>query len=268
MLSDPPLGERARQLVTSAGKLGLVLPREGVDPSAVITGLRDLITQLQNVASTWGAGPDAWKYGQNAYLQAAETIEASLRSWFEDDDGAGAGIVGDGYTRVREMTETTPRPYPLVSAEIGRQMRALRTLGEKLEALLVLRDRPGEPVVLDTNVLMHFLRPDEVPWNQVLGVDQVRIILPIAVIDELDNKKYAGSDRMSGRAALVLRVLRQHSNELGPLVRSRSKQWGEWGGRVFRELRDLGVGDSREVGGSGGCVSDRGMRAPEGIVAG
>jgi hypothetical protein len=53
-----------------------------------------------------------------------------------------------------------------------------------------------------------------------------------------------------------------------PLVRSRSKQWGEWGGRVFRELRDLGVGDSRGVGGSGGCVSDRGMRAPEGIVAG
>ena len=52
------------------------------------------------------------------------------------------------------------------------------------------------------------------------------------------------------------------------LVRSRSKQWGEWGGRVFRELRDLGVGDSRGVGGSGGCVSDRGMRAPEGIVVG
>ena len=54
----------------------------------------------------------------------------------------------------------------------------------------------------------------------------------------------------------------------GLLVRSRSKQWGEWGGRVFRELRDLGVGDSPGVGGSGGCVSDRGMRAPEGIVVG
>jgi hypothetical protein len=55
---------------------------------------------------------------------------------------------------------------------------------------------------------------------------------------------------------------------LTKLVRSRSKQWGEWGGGVFRELRDLGVGDSRGVGGSGGCVSDRGMCAPEGIVAG
>jgi SAM-dependent methyltransferase len=52
------------------------------------------------------------------------------------------------------------------------------------------------------------------------------------------------------------------------LVRSRSKQWDEWGGRVFRELRDLRRVGFRGVGGSGGCVSDRGMRAPEGIVVG
>src|ERR1039457_4645333 len=62
--------------------------------------------------------------------------------------------------------------------------------------------------------------------------------------------------------------VQEGESEPGRLVRSRSKQWGEWGGRVFRELRDLGVGDSRGVGGSGGCVSDRGMRAPERIVVG
>ena len=56
------------------------------------------------------------------------------------------------------MTQDTPRPYPLVSGEIDRQVRVLTALRGKLEALRVLRDRPGELAVLDTNVPMHFQR--------------------------------------------------------------------------------------------------------------
>jgi len=44
----------------------------------------------------------------------------------------------------------------------------------------------------------------------------VRLILPICVIDELDNKKYAGSDLMSRRADQALRALRQRGKELRP----------------------------------------------------
>jgi predicted ribonuclease YlaK len=36
------------------------------------------------------------------------------------------------------------------------------------------------------------------------------------VIDELDNKKYTGSDRMSRRADLAIRALRQYSADLRP----------------------------------------------------
>jgi predicted ribonuclease YlaK len=63
---------------------------------------------------------------------------------------------------------------------------------------------------------MHYQRPDEIPWAEVLGATAVRIILPICVIDELDNKKYTGSDRMSRRADLAIRALRQHSGDLRP----------------------------------------------------
>ena len=63
---------------------------------------------------------------------------------------------------------------------------------------------------------MHYQRLDEIPWAEVLGVTLVRIILPICVIDELDNKKYTGSDRMSRRADLAIRALRQYSADLRP----------------------------------------------------
>lgn len=63
---------------------------------------------------------------------------------------------------------------------------------------------------------MHYHKLDELPWAVVLGVTAVRIILPICVIDELDNKKYTGSDRMSRRADLAIRALRQYSADLRP----------------------------------------------------
>lgn len=44
----------------------------------------------------------------------------------------------------------------------------------------------------------------------------MRIVLPICVVDELDNKQYTGSDRMSHRADLAIRALRQYSAGLGP----------------------------------------------------
>jgi predicted ribonuclease YlaK len=71
-------------------------------------------------------------------------------------------------------------------------------------------------VILDTNVLMHYQRLDKVPWPEVLDLSPVRLILPICVIDELDNKKYAGSDVMSNRANQALRVLRLYGTELRP----------------------------------------------------
>lgn len=193
-----------------------MLLKKGVVPATVVTGITELITRLQNVAGTWGTGPDAWRFGQNSYLQVVEAMEQLLLSWFEDDDGVGAGMQSGGYRLVRDMTAATPRPYPLVSGEVERQVRALTALKSKLESLQILTEREGEPIVLDTNVLMHFQRLDELPWAEVLGTSPVRIILPICVVDELDNKKYAGSDRMSRRADQAIRVLRQYSSQLGP----------------------------------------------------
>jgi rRNA-processing protein FCF1 len=192
-----------------------MLLSEGAAPAAVADGLDDMIRRMQQIPGGW-ARPDSWSLVQNSYLQLVETLEQALRSWFEDDDGAAAGLYGGHYKLIREMTASTPRPSPLLNDEAARQVRVLERLRAKVQALEALRAREGQIAVLDTNVLMHFQRLDEIPWTEVLDVTPVRIILPICVIDELDNKKYTGSDRMSRRAHIAIRMLRQYSADLRP----------------------------------------------------
>lgn len=186
------------------GSLRHMLLREGIDPTVAIAKLTDLIGRLEGAGSAF-ARPGDWQAAQNGYLQVVETVERQLASLFEDDEGTAAGLFGEQYRMIREMSASTPRPEPLIGLEAGRQAAALQRLVSGVTALRALRDRIGVPVVLDTNVLMHYHRPDRVPWAEVIGCDSVRLVLPICVLDELDNKKYADSDRMSRRADMAAR---------------------------------------------------------------
>jgi predicted ribonuclease YlaK len=44
-----------------------------------------------------------------------------------------------------------------------------------------------------------------VDWKEVVGVEQVRLFLPITVADELDELKYTGKDRVRGKARAALK---------------------------------------------------------------
>jgi hypothetical protein len=202
-------------LLRFRGSLGHMLLREGMDPTVAIGNLADLIGRLERAGSAF-ARPGDWQAAQNGYLQVVETVERQLASLFEDDDGTAAGLFGEQYRMIREMSASTPRSEPLIGLEAGRQAAALQRLVSDVTALRALRDREGVPVVLDTNILMHYHRPDRVLWVEVIGSDLVRLVLPICVLDELDNKKYADSDRMSRRADMAVRALREHRADLVP----------------------------------------------------
>jgi hypothetical protein len=107
-----------------------MLLSEGVTPVAVADGLDDMIRRLQQIPGGW-ARPDSWSLVQNSYLQLVETLEQALRSWFEDDDGAVAGLYGEHYKLIREMTASTPRPSPLLNDEAARQVRVLERMKAK-----------------------------------------------------------------------------------------------------------------------------------------
>ncbi|MFJ9777915.1 PIN domain-containing protein [Kitasatospora sp. NPDC101157] len=74
-----------------------------------------------------------------------------------------------------------------------------------------LAQRPGLPVVYDTNMLNHWKQPDHVRWREVLkseGIEAklVRLIIPLRVIDELDRQKY-GDGALAKKAATAVRYL-------------------------------------------------------------
>lgn len=193
-----------------------MLLKKGQQPEHIARLVRELITRLQNVTSAWGIGPAAYEGGKSSYLQAVEDLERLLRSAFEDDDGVGAGLYGDMYRLIRDMNETTARPYPLIRDEAERQIATLETLQTRLAEVQSLRNRSGHPAIIDTNCLMHYQRLDRITWREILCVEPIRLVLPILVIDELDNKKYTGSDKMAARANSAIKALHDYSNGLRP----------------------------------------------------
>jgi len=75
-------------------------------------------------------------------------------------------------------------------------------------------DRPGGIAVLDTNVLLHYFRMEQVRWTELLADTEVRIVVPVVVLDEIDNKRYAESRRIRERARRATDPLEDRRNEL------------------------------------------------------
>lgn len=76
-----------------------------------------------------------------------------------------------------------------------------------MRTLRRLAGRPGRICVLDTNALLHYTRFDQLPWPERIGQPAVRLIVPLAVIDELDNKKYARREEFQQRARELLALI-------------------------------------------------------------
>lgn len=58
---------------------------------------------------------------------------------------------------------------------------------------------------LDTNILIHFIRFDQIDWNKLLQTkDPVKVVFAPVVIEELDKHKYSSTRKLSQRAKKVL----------------------------------------------------------------
>jgi hypothetical protein len=76
--------------------------------------------------------------------------------------------------------------HPRISGDTGRLGEAADHLRQRRR----LAERGGRIFVPDTNALLHYTRFDQLPWRERAGQPAVRLIIPLAIIDELDNKKY------------------------------------------------------------------------------
>jgi hypothetical protein len=55
-----------------------------------------------------------------------------------------------------------------LSGEVDDQVKALTHARAELDALKALAARPGLPIVYDTNMLIHWIRPCDIGWKEVL----------------------------------------------------------------------------------------------------
>jgi hypothetical protein len=149
-----------------------------------------------------GGAPGGWDTFERKrfdYLAWLANAEGQLGN-FTDEAHVAHQLHTAGLAAIRNADGATPWPAQLLESEIRAQKdaltraaAALRQQVERVEAAA------GHIAVLDTHVLLHYEPPESVDWPAIVGVSPVRLLLPMQVVDELDEKKYTGSDKVRGR---------------------------------------------------------------------
>jgi rRNA-processing protein FCF1 len=174
--------------------------RPGTTPEEAWQILNSLSMGAQNVLA--GIGPDQ---NRARYLDWVEQAEGQLRNVFADPR-VWEGLYSDIHWQIRRMGNEEPRPLPLMKLELGRQEERFERLQVGMHEIRNWVGRSSSQcVVIDTNVLLHYVPPDQIDWSEVVGSDEdVRLIVPLRVVNELDDKKYARDNKISKRARSVL----------------------------------------------------------------
>jgi hypothetical protein len=205
-------------------------------PGITLTHADDV---LRDAEITWKNARGGGKTGfGSAYTDAVSRTYQRLKEVFAVPDLA-TGIRSAAYwhllpiIRDSQTTRYTTDPdvalgwatsgRPLseaLSAEIDDQVTALTLARAELDALKALAARPGLPIVYDTNMLIHWNRPSDIGWKEVLQsnretVTQARLVVPLRVVDELDKQKYCDG-KLADRAAKALRYLQETSKDHPP----------------------------------------------------
>lgn len=181
--------------------------KDGVSPQQAAVVLRELLMAAGNVPSVSVGGFNRNCALRDAYLEWAETAERQL-SGLTHDLGPITMLQTPRYWQIRALDEPSTRPWPLVEAEIKLQTGVIEQLANDLDRrVLRLALAPGHLTVVDTNILLEYLPPNEIPWPKVVGYPSVRLVIPLRVIEELDAKKYAKRPDLADRARRILPVL-------------------------------------------------------------
>jgi hypothetical protein len=182
--------------------------RPDVEPSRAAEVLRQLIGEARSI------GPSVGVFDlQQSFLTWAETTESQLHYLTHDM----ATLTMFDTARGRMLYDISPavaRPWPLVDAEVTLRVSVLERMLEDLEARIArAKGAGGVAVVPDTNILLHYKPLDELPWQQLVGAERVRVVLPLRVVEEIDQKKYAARGSLARQAR---RLLPQLKGWLGP----------------------------------------------------
>jgi hypothetical protein len=200
-------GTGASVIVTSIPQPLRLYLKDGVQPTQAIEVLTGRILAAKNLPSSVSRGgitPEAnavyLERRQADCIDWAETTEKQLSNVTHNADVL-ALPYSPAHYEIRQLTPSSPRAIAFIDSEVARQVMALEALRDDMELRLGRACATGGAIaVLDTNVLLHHQLPDSVAWRDVIGEESVRVVIPLRVIEELDEKKYSASDKLRARA--------------------------------------------------------------------
>jgi hypothetical protein len=187
-----------------------VWPARGVPGAA----LRDALSVAHNGAGNiFSAGTDPSTV-INSYLKWCVDAAQALRVPMRREDLRHL-VLNDTYWAVQANPTPSQHLVALVHSEVAARKHELGTALSQLSQELRVwsAETPASNtafVIPDTNVLLeHPTRFDELEWHHLLDgtvkrMNNLRLVIPLLVFDELDNAK---SDRVRSRARQTLKVL-------------------------------------------------------------
>jgi hypothetical protein len=186
------------------------LRNPGTAASAIQT-----LEQLRRICEDCLSGTDAEKV-RFTYLTWVDTAYSQYRSLFVD------GLLADGLHSPLywEITRagSSPRPWDLVRREVQIQTGRIDEAITTLTGYQTFADREGHLVVPDTSAFTRGEWFEDIDWPTMLGVGpQVRLVVPILVVEELDGLKDRERTSKNGdRARRVVQRLRDLFADVPP----------------------------------------------------
>lgn len=181
--------------------------REGTRVDGAVQALHELAMNGRNVASAPGLDLSTHI---NTYLLWVNDAEAQLHNWFVDTRTLVEDLHSEHFWRIRDLQPHSPRAPELINGEVRRQANRLDGIAERLERFNAwVQASPMTIAVLDTHVLLHYEPPAQIFWQEVIGVRDVRLVVPLRVLEELDQKKYAARADLAKRARQIIGDLRR-----------------------------------------------------------
>jgi rRNA-processing protein FCF1 len=171
--------------------------KQGVAPAHALKVLREAARVCRALGNS---NPDAAFNDYRAWVEGTEPQLASVTR----DPTIVTMLLTQRHFLIQEIGPNPLRLWGPLYAERDLQAAALDALADDIEMRIARAAGDGQPAVIDTNVLLHYQRPDSVPWPKVLGRISVRLVVPLRVVEELDEKKYGRSDALATRAREVL----------------------------------------------------------------
>jgi rRNA-processing protein FCF1 len=111
----------------------------------------------------------------------------------------------------RISTEQGVRQPETIRQEQVEQVARLQELIDTLERLARKFDRPASTLaVLDTHVVLHYKPLKDIDWASLVDAEIVRLVVPLRVVDELDDRKSARRPDLVRRARSRIRQLERH----------------------------------------------------------